>query len=53
MQLTIFCKYIYARGLDCFHNPILLEIDIHVRYTMMLSEIIELTKHSIGNCKLM
>ena len=35
MQLAIFFKYICAHGLDWSTNPFLLEIDIHVRYTIM------------------
>ena len=35
MQPAIFCKYICAPGFDRSTNPFLLEIDIHVRYTMM------------------
>ena len=35
MQLAISCKYICAHGFDGSTNPILLEIDIHVRYTMV------------------
>ena len=35
MQFAFFCKYIYAHGFDSSTNPILLKIDIHVRYTMM------------------
>ena len=35
MQFGIICKYICVPGLDWSTNPCLLEIDIHVRDTMM------------------
>ena len=35
MQLAILWKYICAHGFASSNNPFLLEIDIHVRYTMM------------------
>ena len=34
MQLVIFCEYICVHGYDWSTNPILLEIDIHVRFMM-------------------
>ena len=53
MQLAIFCKYICAHGFDWSTNPFLLEIDIHVRYTMMHVWNNWCSKNSIGNCKFM
>ena len=35
MQLAIFCEYICVHGYDWSITPILLKIDIHVRYMMM------------------
>ena len=52
MQLAIFCKYICAHGFDWSTNPILLEIDIHVRYAMV-HVWISILKKRIGNCKFM
>ena len=35
MQLAIFCEYICVHGYDLSTNPILLKIDLHVRFVMM------------------
>ena len=53
MQLAIFCKHICAHGFDLSTNPFLLEIDIHVSYTMMHVWNNRLSKNSICNCKFM
>ena len=35
VQLAIFCEYTCEHGYDLCFNPILLKIDIHVRFMMI------------------
>ena len=54
MQLAIFPNIFVRTVFDGSINPILLKVDIHIRYTMMrVSNIRFKKKNSIGNCKFM
>ena len=47
-----FCKYICVHGFDWSTDPILLKVELVVRFTMCMSEILDFFKITTGSCNI-